>query len=195
MRTRILIGIGAWLLGVATATGGSLLVVSRLGEGIAGSPGQQLTVSMVNRALASETAEKPAPVPSIRLGGTATPITRPATPPPSALPSASPIPQPTSGTGGTGSTSGTGGTGGTGGTVLTSSGGTVVAGCQAADAYLLSWSPQQGYEAGGVVRGQAATAQVVFTSDTRVVTMVVSCSGGVPSAATHVSGGPTGGDE
>jgi hypothetical protein len=189
VRPRILIGIGAWLLGVATATAGCLLVVSRLGEGIAASPGQQLTVSMVNRALASEAAEKTTPVPSIRLGGTATPITRSATPPPSALPTASPIPQPASGT------DGTSGTAGTGGTVLTSSGGTVVAGCQAAGAYLLSWSPQQGYEAGGVVRGPAATAQVVFTSDTRVVTMVVSCSGGVPSAATHVSGGPTGGDE
>ena len=169
MRTRILIGVGAWLLGAAAATGGSLLAVSRLGEGIAASPGQQLTVAMVNKALASESAEAPTPVPSVRLGGVATPITR--------QPPASPTPQPATASPSPQSTAGT---------VLTSSGGTVVAGCAPAGAYLQSWSPQQGYEATSVVRGPAATAQVSFKSSQRTVTMVVSCSDGVPSATTHV---------
>jgi len=70
------------------------------------------------------------------------------------------------------------------GTVLASSAGTVVATCQAAGAYLISWSPQQGYEVGDVFRGPAATASVQFESSTAEVTMRVSCSAGVPSATT-----------
>ena len=54
---RILAGVGAWLLGAGTATAGSLLAVSLLGQGIADSPGQQLTTAAVNRALARETQD------------------------------------------------------------------------------------------------------------------------------------------
>jgi eukaryotic-like serine/threonine-protein kinase len=71
--------------------------------------------------------------------------------------------------------------------VLTSIGGTVVAGCQAAGAYLVSWSPAQGYEVSKVVRGPAATANVMFTSSRKLVTMAVSCPGGVPSESTTVT--------
>ena len=52
---RILAGVGAWLLGASTATAGSLLAVSLLGQGIADSSGHQLTTAAVNRALALET--------------------------------------------------------------------------------------------------------------------------------------------
>ncbi len=180
MRSRILIAAGAWALGAAAATGGSVLAVSKLGEGFSSAPSQQLTVAMVRRALASETAETsapaagiPAPSPSVRLGGAATPITRRRVPsahttsPAPARP-ASPGPQ------------------SPGGTVLGSQGGTVVAVCESAGAYLESWSPQQGYETRTVVRGPAATAQVAFRSSQQTVTMVISCSAGVPSAATQV---------
>ena len=51
---RILAGVGAWLLGAGTATAGCLLAVSLLGQGIAASPGQQLTADAVNQALARE---------------------------------------------------------------------------------------------------------------------------------------------
>jgi hypothetical protein len=71
------------------------------------------------------------------------------------------------------------------GTVLASPEGTVVATCQAAGAYLISWSPQQGYEVGDVFRGPAATASVQFESGASEVNMVVSCSAGVPSATTR----------
>jgi hypothetical protein len=74
-------------------------------------------------------------------------------------------------------------------TALTSQGGTVVAECQPPGAYLVSWSPAQGYEAGKVVRGPATAAQVTFESTANSVTMVVSCSSGVPTATTTVSGG------
>jgi hypothetical protein len=60
---------------------------------------------------------------------------------------------------------------------------------------LVSWSPTQGYEAGSVVRGPAAAARVTFVSYTNWVTMVVSCSAGVPTATSTVqtSGGTGGG--
>jgi hypothetical protein len=182
VRTRVLVGLGAWLLGAAAANGASLLAVSMLGRGIAASPSQQLTAAMVNRALASEAAERagalpaPTPSPSVQLGGVAMPITR-ATPAPGQTPAS---PQSAAGT------------------LLSSAGGTVVAVCEQAGAYLQSWSPQQGYEANGVVRGPAGTAQVSFTSSQAKVTMLVTCPGGVPSAAVHTSnwgGGGGGGDE
>jgi hypothetical protein len=54
VHVRILAGVGAWLLGVGTATAGSLLAVSLLGQGIADTSGQQLTAAAVNQALARE---------------------------------------------------------------------------------------------------------------------------------------------
>ena len=69
---RILAGVGAWLLGAGTATAGSLLAVSLLGQGIADSPGQQLTTAAVNRALARENQDagdagrRQRPLPSAR---------------------------------------------------------------------------------------------------------------------------------
>ena len=68
--------------------------------------------------------------------------------------------------------------------MFTSKGGEVVADCQASGAYLLSWSPLQGYEIDDVVRGPAPAARVTFESNGGDVTMVVTCSGGVPSATT-----------
>ena len=176
MSARFLAGVAAWLLGAVAATGGSLLAVSLLGRGIiAPAPSQQLTEAAVNRALASEASEAarssptatppaaPSPTPSPR-HAKVRPAVRatPATAPPA---TAAPAPQPTS-------------------TVLTSVGGTVVARCGTAGAYLVSWSPQQGYEAVGVIRGPAATAQAKFGNGQRVVVMKVSCTGAVPSATT-----------
>jgi hypothetical protein len=167
MRTRIVIGAGAWLLGAAAATAGSLLVVSELGEGISAPPGQQSTVAAAEQAQASQPAAKPA---------------------------AAPMPRPHSSAGGKSGTSSAGGAGGaasTGGTVLTSSGGTVVAQCAAAGAFLVSWSPQQGFQASSVARGPATTARVVFATTASRVTMVVSCVSGAPTAATTVTSAVT----
>ena len=166
MHTRVIIGVGAWLVGAGAATGGSLLAVSLLGQGIAAAPSQQLTVAAVNRALAREAAE-----------ARATPAAAPPAASPSLQPSrvhhhrhraapSAPRANP--------------------GAVLTSEGGTVVARCWPAGTYLLSWSPQQGYEAGDVIRGPAVTARVTFTSWRRSVTMVVSCADGTPSVTSTV---------
>jgi len=62
-----------------------------------------------------------------------------------------------------------------------------VAGCQPAGAYLVSWSPAQGYEVSWVSRGPAANAKVTFEGSRKLVTMVVSCHGGAPAATTTVS--------
>jgi hypothetical protein len=82
--------------------------------------------------------------------------------------------------------------------VLTSRGGTVLAECRPAGAYLVSWSPVPGYEATGVVRGPAVTARLVFESDASTVTMTVTCPDGMagaPVAASYVHGWGGGGDE
>jgi hypothetical protein len=68
--------------------------------------------------------------------------------------------------------------------VLTSAGGTIVASCAGARAYLVSWSPQQGFGSSGVVRGPATNARVTFTGAQLTVTMVVSCDAGAPTATT-----------
>lgn len=194
MQIRILVGVGAWLLGATTATAGSLLAVSLLGQGIADSPGQQLTTAAVNRALAHEadeaTATSPAPLPSVtRPPATGTPgPPAPAVQPqrtevsPSARTSAS---RPASASPPAAAQTGAG-------TVLTSPGGTALAECGSAGAYLVSWSPTQGYETGDVTRGPAATTRVTFESDANSVTMTVTCPAGTPVATSYVHGG---GDE
>jgi hypothetical protein len=180
--TRIIIGLGAWLVGAAGATGGSLLAVSLLGQGIISSPGQQLSVGAVNRALASEAAESPepsasTPVPGNTAGDRARARHRaPHHRTPHHRPETVSSPQPT-------------------GAVFTSAGGTVVARCDAAGAYLLSWSPQQGYEVMGVLRGPSATANVTFRSAGRAVTMTLSCVAGAPSERTNTGGSWIGGDD
>jgi hypothetical protein len=204
---RILAGVGAWLLGVGTATAGSLLAVSLLGQGIADSPGQQLTTDAVKSALAGE-AQETSPA--------GTHITRPPVPTPSvtrraasrrrpsvitlapATPSAAPVvPRPAASPSPPGTSAPAMSPQATSGTVLTSQGGTALAECRSAGAYFVSWSPTQGYEATGVVRGPAATASVVFNSSANSVTMVVSCpggaGGGTPTASSyiHPSGGGT----
>jgi hypothetical protein len=191
---RVLAGVGAWLLGVGAATAGSLLAVSLLGQGIAASTSQQLTSAAVNNALAAEASEthganpaatsSPSPLPSATQSHQAQPDPGPqaarATPSagasrsrPASSPSAQATAVPTS-------------------TVLTSAGGAVVAECRPGGAYLVSWSPAPGYEAGAVVRGPASTAQVAFHS-ANSVTMFVTCSTGVPTSSSVRSSGSGGG--
>jgi hypothetical protein len=191
---RILAGVGAWLLGAGTATAGSLLAVSLLGQGIADSPGQQLTAAAVNRALAREAHEaSPASAQATRSPVPTSSVSRPAASRPAVIQSAPATPSPTPAVS---RTSAAPRPPAASGTVLTSQGGTVLAECRSAGAYLMSWSPTQGYEATGVIRGPAATARVTFGSDANSVTMVVSCpngAGGAPIASSyiHADGGST----
>jgi len=191
---RVLAGVGAWLVGVGAATAGSLLAVSLLGQGIASNTSQQLTAAAVTNALAAEateahaddpvTAGSPDPSPSATRSPQAQPYQDPqedgASPSASASrsrPASSPSAQATA-------TS----------TVLTSAGGTVVAECPAGGAYLVSWSPAPGYEVGLVVRGPTDNAEVAFHSAPNRVTMMVSCSTGVPTVSIVSGAGSGGGD-
>jgi len=195
----MLLGVAAWLVGASAATGGSLLAVSMLGQGMTPGGGDEQSVTTVNRALAKEAAERAAAMPRRAVppkaahGGparmarrmaplqparrmTPVPAARGGAPAPAARRSAPP-PSP----------------GATGGTVLTSQGGTLVASCAGARAYLVSWSPQPGFGSTGVVRGPATSARVTFTGGQVTVTMVVSCDAGVPTAtSTTVSSGDSG---
>jgi hypothetical protein len=197
---RVLAGVGAWLLGVGAATGGSLLAVSLLGQGIATGTSQQLTTAAVNRALAAEASESPGAVPAETSAPSPAPSARrsyqaqvsqttrsqtgtnPSARASGSRPAASPSAQATVAAG-------------PASTVLTSSGGTVVADCRPGGAYLVSWSPDPGYEVGSVIRGPAVTARVTFNSAANSVIMAVSCSAGVPTATSTVGGAGGWGDD
>jgi hypothetical protein len=174
VRSRLLLGVAAWLSGASAATGVSLLAVNMLGQGMTPAAGEQLSVATVNWALAREASEPMAVLP-LRLSSPRFSFSL--TSPPTPAPRHSPPPAPA---------------GTSAGTVLTSQGGTVVANCAGARAYLVSWSPQPGFGSGSVIRGPATSAQVTFTGGQLTVTMIVSCYAGAPTAtatATAVSTG------
>ena len=65
----------------------------------------------------------------------------------------------------------------------------MLAECRPGGAYLVSWSPVQGYEATNVIRGPVTTARVVFESSANSVTVTVSCpdgAAGAPVASSHI---------
>lgn len=66
---------------------------------------------------------------------------------------------------------------------FTSAGGNVVAHCEDTNAYLVAWSPAQGYTVDEVNRGPAATADIRFRGNGLKIKITVQCVGGVPSAA------------
>ncbi len=66
---------------------------------------------------------------------------------------------------------------------ITSAAGTVVARCTSAGAYLVSWSPAQGFRSDDVRRGPAAIAHVTFQSLTREYYVSVRCVAGVPQGS------------
>ena len=71
------------------------------------------------------------------------------------------------------------------GTLLASRAGTATASCQSGLAYLLYWTPSQGYQADDVFRGPAQQVSVVFEGGGPGVRMRVTCSGSMPVA--HLS--------
>lgn len=171
MRSRILLGIGAWVLGAASATAGSLYAVDQLGQSLVAQHTKQISVTMVNAELALENADR------------TTPGATPSSASPSPSPSTSHVrhrpaavhvshrvrharSHPSK--------------------LLTSQGGTVAASCDNGLARLLYWSPALGFEADGVNKGPARVASVRFTASSGGVVMRVACSSaGVPVA--HVS--------
>ena len=80
------------------------------------------------------------------------------------------------------------------GTLLESGEGSAMADCVASGAYLLYWSPDQGFWAEDVVRGPAGTASVTFRGPGAGVIMRVSCPAGVPVAHLYRLDGDDGDD-
>jgi hypothetical protein len=177
VKSRFLVGIGAWLLGAAAATGGSMIAVNQLAHGLLGPQTQQLTQAnlSINPDAARDQAA-PSPTPS------ATPSRatdesarrhhdssrRRAAVKPAKSPAALPSP----------SQSVTG-------KWLQSPDGSVLAVCQAAGAYLQLWTPDQGFHADDVNRGPAAVASVTFEGPASELNLQVSCVSGTPVA--HIS--------
>jgi hypothetical protein len=165
VRSRVLIGVGAWLLGAVAATGGSLYAIAQLGRGLIGQHTNQESVAMVNAQLAHDGA---AP--------TESPVRSPS---PTASPNAShartasrsgghhhPAPPVRYSS-----------------RLLRSEGGTAAAACSADGAQLLYESPTQGFEVFRVVRGPSAVASVTFTNSSVGVSIKATCdTSGVPVA-------------
>ena len=192
---RVVAGVGAWLLGVGAATAGSLLAVSLLGQGIATSASQQLTESAEQRALAAEATETQ--------GADPAPAGSPSTTPSSArshqarlaqgVPEIQATPSAQASRSRAASSPNAQATATPSSTLLISQGGTVVADCRPAGAYLVSWSPNPGYEVSAVTRGPVMMARVIFNSTANSVTMMVSCSAGVPATTNTIGSGSGGG--
>jgi hypothetical protein len=173
VRSRILLGVGAWVLGAASATAGSLFAVDQLGQSLVAQHTKQISVAMVNAELAQETADRTTPgvTPSSSPYPSASPSTSHARHRPAAVRASHRARhahrQQSS-------------------KLLTSQGGTVAASCDNGLARLLYWSPAQGFEAGDVSKGPARVASVSFTDSSGGVVMRIACtSAGVPAA--HVS--------
>lgn len=171
VRSRLLLGVGAWMVGATSATFGSLYAVGQLGNSLLSVPTRQMSVAMVNADLERENSQQAAPLDTARplnveRHGDAGDARRAAhTRKASATPGQSAPPQPSS----------------SAGVLLTSPDGSADAVCGAGGAYLLWWIAQPGFEGDDVVRGPAAVAKVVFRGATGGgIELRVSCSGGVP---------------
>jgi hypothetical protein len=171
--SRVLIGAGAWLLGALTATGGSLLAVDQLVQGLLEQHTKQVSVAMVNAELALENSERRSAAPAASRSPGASPAAAPqksrARPRATANRAKNPAPPPTRDTG----------------KLLTSAGGTAVATCENGRARLLYWSPGQGFTVFRVDAGPSSVASVTFTDSSGGVVMHVACgTAGIPAAHT-----------
>jgi hypothetical protein len=162
--SRFLIGAGAWALGAVTATTGSMIAVGALAHGLL-SPQAQLLAGAPNGA-DLDVGDSASPTPGA--------VSASVSPSPSAS-SAVPAPSPSTVAGGAARQSAAP-------TLLSSADGSVLASCQSGGAYLVYWSPDQGYTADNVTRGPASVASVTFSNTAGGVVMRVSCTSGTPVA-------------
>ncbi len=163
MRSGFLIGAGAWVLGALTATTGSMIAVGALAHGLL-SAQTQLFAGVPSRANL-DAGGSVSPTPAVSASISPSPPAGPVRPTPGLRPLA----------GGAAPSS-------VAPTLLTSADGSVLAACQSGGAYLVYWSPDQGYTAHNVTRGPAPVAKVTFSNTAGGVVMRVSCSSGTPVA-------------
>jgi hypothetical protein len=158
---RLLPSVLAWTVGAVAAVGVGMLAVSLIGDGLSTRTGQPLTSDAIARESPSASAPRQSP-PSVSVsagretGSKLAPSTRSTGPP---TPAARPISRP-----------------------ITTSGGTAIVRCTGGLAYLVSWSPREGYTYDNVDRGPAQRVRVRFRSDEDKVDIRVTCPQGVPRA-------------
>jgi hypothetical protein len=147
----------AWTLGAAASVAVSLLALSSIDAGSAAGPSQQLAPDTVTRAgSAASTAAPPTSTVTSEDGGVSSAVVTRSAPAPSRA--ANSVERP-----------------------LSTSGGTVVARCSGDTAYLVSWSPAQGFRMVDANRGPGRTVEVTFRSATQQFEVEVHCVGGAPA--------------
>jgi hypothetical protein len=159
---RVFASLLAWTVGAVTAVGVGLLALSLIGDGLSVNTGQPLTPDAIAREASSAPEPRPGPPPA--------PVVTPTKGTPSKQPSSrestgppAPTARPTS-------------------RIFTTSGGTAIARCTGNLAYLVSWSPREGYRYDNVERGPDDRVRVRFRSDDHKVDLRVTCVRGVPQA-------------
>ncbi|KXK62757.1 septum formation initiator [Micromonospora rosaria] len=168
MGRRTLLAAVGWLATAVLATGLGLGAIRLVGEGIAGTPGGVLSQEEVARALASPVPSAPA------VSGTPTGPGAPGAGPsgtpqtPTAVPSATPPVTPSASPAGSQR-------------VFVVTGGSAVAECRSGGAaFLVSWSPAQGYRAVEIDRGPDDDVEVSFVGPGGEHELQVECVGGEP---------------
>jgi hypothetical protein len=156
---RILAGVTGWLLAAALAVVVGLLAVSLLGTGITSGQTHPLSHAAVNRALAHATRQ-PSATPAPSTSTPSTPPASPTTPAPTSSDQKHAV------------------------RALGTRGGSIIARCTGNTAYLVSWSPRQGFETDDHVRGPAPTAFIKFDGEDLDVYTTISCRNGTPTAHT-----------
>lgn len=164
VKQRILVSVSAWLAGAAVATSGTLVAISWIGQGISTGSVHTLSVDEVTSELADMS-----PSPGGTTGDSAD------SPSPSPMPTSMSPSQSASRLASAPSTTSPPRT-------LTSAGGSVIAVCSSAGAYLTSWSPAENFQVDDVRRGPARVARVDFQSGLTDVYLGVFCDNGVPTA-------------
>lgn len=156
-----------WLLGAIIATGVGLGAVLLLSQGLTSGESTPLSREAVSSALADATANPSAqtPTPGSSASPTAPPEPTSSRPPSTRTPTAAPVTR-----------------------SVSSRGGSAIARCSGTAAYLVSWTPAQGWEVEDHLRGPADSVLVIFDGDDDVVddltvTITVTCQAGAPVAA------------
>ncbi len=183
MRSRILIGAGAWLLGAVTATTGSMIAVDHLADGLFSPSSQQLGSATATADLDHDGTGQLATAGAssgVGTGATASPSASASGHPARARHQSPSAPSPQASGAGSG-------------TLLVSADGSVMAQCGSAGAYLQYWSPDQGFFADDVYRGPASVVTVTFRGGGSSVLMRISCKAGTPVAQISRAGGDDGG--
>lgn len=146
-------GLLAWLVGTVCAVGVGALSLSLIGSGLGDRSRPPLAAQVGAAPSASGSAQSPSASPSARSTPSAPPHSQPA-------PTASPLQR-----------------------TFTFSVGSVTARCDGDQAYLVSWSPAQGYRVDEVRRGPAPIVGVQFESFAGERGVAVRCVAAIPRAS------------